>query len=81
MQKNNTSFDFEEQIIVHNPKNSISLLLLYDMVVENSYRNNDYQEEYKNQYLYQKAKKTYAHIYGRFQVINKLIVNLLELET
>ncbi|CAG8671718.1 10255_t:CDS:2, partial [Dentiscutata heterogama] len=67
---NNDDYNIDEQIIVHDSEDFLSLLSLYYVVVDNLYGSTNHQNEYKDRYLYQRAKKTYAHRYQRPYVVN-----------
>ncbi|CAG8686244.1 3008_t:CDS:2, partial [Dentiscutata heterogama] len=72
------NYDDNEQIIMHDLEDSVLLLPLHNMVVDNRYGSNNYHKEYKNRYLRQRVERTYAHGYVRPQVTNKPIMNPLE---
>ncbi|CAG8536577.1 12926_t:CDS:2 [Dentiscutata heterogama] len=55
------NYNDNKQIIVHDPKDFVSLLPLYNVVVDNLYESNDYHEEYEDCYLRQRVERTYAY--------------------
>ncbi|KAF0510826.1 hypothetical protein F8M41_018408 [Gigaspora margarita] len=66
----------DDRIVIMDPDDA-PILPLHDVVTNNRYGNVDYQNEYEERYLQQRADRTYAYGYQRPQ-INDPIIDLLE---
>ncbi|KAF0500657.1 hypothetical protein F8M41_020193 [Gigaspora margarita] len=66
----------DDRMVIMDPDDA-PILPLHDVVTNNHYGNIDYQNEYEERYLQQRADRTYAYGYQRPQ-INDPIVDPLE---
>ncbi|RIB14350.1 hypothetical protein C2G38_2195419 [Gigaspora rosea] len=65
----------DDRIVIPDPDN-VQVLPLHDVVTDNRYGNVDYQGEYEERYLHQRADRTYAYGYRRPQINDPIVAPL-----
>ncbi|CAG8811558.1 29844_t:CDS:2, partial [Racocetra persica] len=58
----------KDQIVVSDPE-AVLILPLHNIVVDNLYESNNYQDKYEDHYLYQRAEQTYTHGYQKLLIL------------